>query len=86
MKVKFFGGPWHRKKRDVPTPLQYSFRVAEYDTQDLYHGSLYPARTDIVNVKYSHYHLMMVPGDNTNFYFYVHDSTSVNEILKKALT
>lgn len=85
MKVRFFGGPWHRKKVDVQ--LIDPLIIAEPRFEKIrYNWHNDDGRLDVVGVKNHHYRLHKVQGENQTFTFYVHEDSSIDEILKKALT
>lgn len=85
MKVKFFGGPWHRKKADVQ--LINTLIVAEPQFEKIRHNwHSDDGRFDVVGVRNHHYHLNRVQGEKQTFTVYIHEDSSIDEVLKKALT
>lgn len=87
MKAKFFGGPAHRKKFDVPDFLRI-FKFASYDYRPVWSltAPSSPVYNDVVGIKEHTYYRHDIMGQNQTFTIYIHEDSSIDEVLKKALT
>lgn len=85
MKVKFFGGPAHRKKFDVQDYLRV-FKLATWERNPnwVVSGSNFTYNT--TEYKEHIYYRHDIQGENQTFTIYVHEDSSIDEVLKKALT